>query len=84
MAKFALKKMQFLAEAAFLRCNFGGFREEGSLGVLGALGEKDGRLLFFETIFLRLLFGDSLYGWGESVWACSCCCWDFWAASFFL
>ncbi len=30
--------MQFLAEAAFLRCNFGGFWEESSLGVLGALG----------------------------------------------
>lgn len=30
--------MQFLAEAAFLRCKFGGFREEGSLGALGALG----------------------------------------------
>ena len=30
--------MQFLTETAFLRCKFGGFREEGSLGVLGALG----------------------------------------------
>ncbi len=30
--------MQFLAEAAFFRCNFGGFWEEGSLGALGALG----------------------------------------------
>lgn len=30
--------MQFLAETAFLRCKFGGFREEGSLGVLGVLG----------------------------------------------
>lgn len=35
MAKIALKKMQFLAEAAFFRCNFGGFWEEGSLGALG-------------------------------------------------
>lgn len=35
MAKIALKKMQFLEEAAFLRCKFGGFREEGSLGALG-------------------------------------------------
>lgn len=38
MAKTALKKMQFLAETAFLRCKFGDFREEGSLGALGALG----------------------------------------------
>lgn len=30
--------MQFLAETAFFRCNFGGFWEEGSLGALGALG----------------------------------------------
>lgn len=30
--------MQFLAEAAFLRCKFGDFREECSLGALGALG----------------------------------------------
>ena len=30
--------MRFLEEAAFLRCKFGGFWEEGSLGALGALG----------------------------------------------
>lgn len=30
--------MQFLAETAFFRCNFGDFWEEGSLGALGALG----------------------------------------------
>lgn len=30
--------MQFLAETAFLRCKFGGFREEGSLGALGVIG----------------------------------------------
>ena len=27
--------MQSLAETAFLRCKFGGFLEEGSLGALG-------------------------------------------------
>lgn len=30
--------MKFLAETAFLRCKFGGFREEGSLGALGVIG----------------------------------------------
>ena len=38
MAKFALKKCSFWQKLHFLRCKFGGFREEGSLGVLGALG----------------------------------------------
>ena len=39
MAKFALKKMQFLAEAAFLRCNFGDFFGKGCfLGALGVIG----------------------------------------------
>lgn len=38
MTKIALKKMQFLAGTAFLRCKFGGFWEEGSLGALGVIG----------------------------------------------
>ena len=38
MVRIALRKCSFLAETAFLRCKFGGFREEGSLGVLGVLG----------------------------------------------
>lgn len=76
--------MQFLEEAAFLRCKFGDFWEEESLGALGALGEKDGRLLFFETIFYDFFLGIPFMVGGESVWACSCCCWDFWVASFFL
>lgn len=83
MAKIALKKCSFWQKLHFLGAKLAIFEWARLFWSTRSTRREGWTTSFFETIFLRLLFGDSLYGWGESVWAC-CCCWDFWAASFFL